>query len=178
MSLYERFQALDVDKAALGLIQRADWGGYFCTPVGARVIGWEGVDGIHYCFVDGFGETVFAVNPMPMGDQHVYPLARNFQDFLRLLLAAGSATMLEQIVWMSRERFEEALRSEDNQTAAEQREILARIAAAFDLRPMDDPYGYVRAVQAGFDGRSLPFTDEYYDVTGQERPEEGNHDAD
>jgi hypothetical protein len=39
-------------------------GNHFCTPKGAKVIGWAGVDGIHYCFVRGFGEMVFAVSPM------------------------------------------------------------------------------------------------------------------
>lgn len=68
---------------------------YFCTPKGAAIIGWAGVDGIHYCFVDGFGETVFAVSPMNVGD-YVHPVARNFEDLLRLLLSCVDMAALEQ----------------------------------------------------------------------------------
>ncbi|WP_222860695.1 hypothetical protein [Paenibacillus antibioticophila] len=46
---------------------------YFCTPKGARMIGWAGVDGIHFCFVRGFGEMVFAVSPMNTAGNYVHP---------------------------------------------------------------------------------------------------------
>ncbi len=49
---------------------------------GAEVIGWAGVDGIHCCFVKGFGEMVFAVNPSNLPGDHVHPLARSFEDFV------------------------------------------------------------------------------------------------
>ena len=36
-------------------------------------------------------------------DKYVYPLAANFKDFLRLILACGSTTAVEQIIGWSKE---------------------------------------------------------------------------
>lgn len=49
-----------------------------------------------------YGEMVFACNPESCVDQNVYPLAANFEDFIRLVLACGTANPLEQIVWMDK----------------------------------------------------------------------------
>lgn len=58
-----------------------------------------GMDGIHFCFVRGFGGVVFSVTPMNLVPNLVHPLANNFEDFLRLLLACGDSAALEQ-AWM------------------------------------------------------------------------------
>ena len=50
----------------------------------------------------------------------------------------------------------------DNET----REILDRIGRAFDIKPMPLPYKYVKELQASFDLGAVPYTDEYYEVTG------------
>ncbi|MCI9443433.1 MAG: hypothetical protein K2P04_05640 [Oscillospiraceae bacterium] len=55
MTLYEKYKKLGIDFSQLSLEPGDTSGGYFCTPKGAEVIGWAGVDGIHCCFVDGFG---------------------------------------------------------------------------------------------------------------------------
>lgn len=60
---YERHLKLNIDGSRVGLESGERESNYFCTPKGAKVIGWAGVDGIHYCFVRGFGEMVFAVSP-------------------------------------------------------------------------------------------------------------------
>ena len=57
---YQGFLKKKIDLAPLGVERGADRAGYFCTPQGASIIGWAGVDGIHYCFIRGFGEMVFA----------------------------------------------------------------------------------------------------------------------
>ena len=90
MSLYERFAALNLDTAPLGFEKRSPDSGYYCTPPGAQIFGWSGVDGIHYCFVPGCGDRVFAVSPMNPESETVHILARSFADFLRLVLACGS----------------------------------------------------------------------------------------
>ena len=61
---YSQFQKKHIDLTPVGLEKSTDPGTYFCTPKGASIIGFAGVDGIHYCFVRGFGEMVFAVSPM------------------------------------------------------------------------------------------------------------------
>ena len=71
MTLYEKFKNLHIDFSSLGLERGDSRSDYFCTPKGAKVIGWEGVDGIHYCFVKGFGEVVFAVNPSNLPGNYV-----------------------------------------------------------------------------------------------------------
>ena len=75
MNVLEKFQNLDADLSLIGLEKGDSEGGYFCTPVGAEVIGWE-CEGIHYCFIEGFGETVFAVNPETAEEHYVRPLLR------------------------------------------------------------------------------------------------------
>ena len=81
-----KFFSYGLDLAPLGLERRDGTETYFCTPKGARIIGWAGVDGIHFCRVRGFGEMVFAVSPMNPAPHYVHPVAQNFSDFLRLLL--------------------------------------------------------------------------------------------
>ena len=99
MTLYEKYKKLDIDFSQLSLEPGDTNGGYFCTPKGAEVIGWAGVDGIHCCFVKGFGEMVFAISPANSPGEYVHPLARSFEDFVRLLLACGGLAALEQ-AWM------------------------------------------------------------------------------
>ena len=98
MTLYEKFKNLHIDFSSLGLEQGGSRSDYFCTPKGAKVIGWEGVDGIHYCFVKGFGEVVFAVNPSNLPGDYVHPLARSFEDFLRLLMACKGLAAVAAVV--------------------------------------------------------------------------------
>ena len=80
MDLYEKFKKLDTDKSLIGLEEGDSEEGYFCTPIGAKVIGWES-EGIHYCFIEDFGEKGFAVNPETAEEHYVRPLAKNFGDF-------------------------------------------------------------------------------------------------
>ena len=75
MTEYERFLRLGVDGGAIGFAPGEEEGGYFCTPLDARVLGWD-VEGVHFCCVDGMGETVFCVNPMPLCGENVRPVAR------------------------------------------------------------------------------------------------------
>ena len=136
--------------AGTGLLPHRPWagpqqGGYFCTPKGLTVLGWEGVDGIHYGRIRGYGDMVFAVNPMPAGEQHVRPLAGSFRDFLRLLLACGSTTTLEQAGDWTREQFDTYLRAPENAVTPDAQAVLERIASAFRLTPMEDPFPTSRA---------------------------------
>ena len=41
MALYEKFKKLKIDVSQLGLAPGNACGDYFCTPKGAKVIGWE-----------------------------------------------------------------------------------------------------------------------------------------
>ena len=95
MNLYKEYMQNILDLSALGLMKR-DWDGYFCTPKGAEIIGWPGVDGIHYCKVKMFKDIVFCVNPMGDAGRYVFPVAENFEIFLRLLLTCKDEAYIEQ----------------------------------------------------------------------------------
>lgn len=168
MELFQEFLALPIDHAALDLEQGDLSDPYFCYPVGAVPIGCEGC--ILYCFIPQYGDMVFASNPESCAEEHVYPLARSLADFLRLVLACGSANPVEQIVWMDRTRFEKHLAETQAELSGEARKALAIIAQKLRLAPMEDPYNYVKAVQQEFDGSRVRYSDEYYDVMGLEPP--------
>lgn len=170
MTIYDKFQLLDIDFSAIGLIRRDDDKGYFCTPKGAEIIGWAGVDGIHYCFIPSFGETVFAVSPMNGSGEYVHPLAHDFEDFLRLLLACRDLAAMEQAwQWEEKEfyRFLEEIR-----LTQKQEEIFELLRNTFSLAPMENPFAYIKALQTGFDYDRILYTKEYYETIGEPFPEE------
>ncbi len=56
---------------------------------------------------------VFAVSPMPCGEHYVEPIARNFQEFLSLVLFCKGVSPLEQISYIDEGQFSEMLKSEE-----------------------------------------------------------------
>ncbi len=169
MTMYEKFCQLGIDGRWIGLEKSELCTEYFCTPINSTIIGWE--NSIHYCFIRGYRDTVFAVNPETCVDKYVYPLAMNFKDFLRLILACGSTTAVEQIIGWSKEQFEAFLVSEDNAILPEQKIVLDKIKTVLKLEPMENPYEYVKAVQKEYDDSKIKFTNDYYDTLGLERPD-------
>lgn len=87
---FQKFLRYSIDLSPVGVERCADNPPYFCMPRGASVFGWAGMDGIHFCFIRGFDGMVFAVSPMNAAPDFVHPLAKDFADFLRLLLASGN----------------------------------------------------------------------------------------
>ena len=104
MTTYQKFKKLNIRHSAIGLEQSDTDVTYYCTPRDAAIIGWAGVDGIHYCTIPEFGEMIFAVSPMNFGDC-VHPIAHSFEDLLRLLLSCGSMDALEQCYAWDEEQF-------------------------------------------------------------------------
>ena len=90
MTTYQKFRKLKIDFSAIEFEQAGNEDKYFCTPIGAHLIGRAGVDGIHYCTVRGQGEMIFAVNPSNEVGKNVFPIAKTFDELLSLLLACGS----------------------------------------------------------------------------------------
>lgn len=169
MTMYEKYCQLDIDGRWIGLEKSDMCVEYFCTPMDATVIGWE--NSIHYCFIRGYRDMVFAVNPESCVDKYVYPLAMNFKDFLRLILACGSTMAVEQIIGWSKEQFEAFLHSDDNAMFPEQKTVLDRIQKELKLTPMENPYEYEKAVQEQHDDGKIKFSNDYYDTLGLERPD-------
>ena len=154
-----------LDLSHIGLQRGEKESDYFCTPVLSKVIGWAGVDGIHFCTSKHFGEIVFAVSPANCPGKYVHPVARNFEDFLRLILACRDTAAIEQCWFMDREVFEEFLNS--NQPDAEGKKCLSEIQKKYKLAPMEDPFGYMHTLQDEFDYDSLVFPPEYYELVDE-----------
>ena len=95
MEALKQYLNSELDLSVLGLHRSSEEGEYFCTPLGARVIGWAGVDGIYYCTIEGQSETIFAVSPMNFGD-YIHPIAESFEVLLRMLLSCHSMDGIEQ----------------------------------------------------------------------------------
>ncbi len=157
---YQKFLEKNIDISELGVFTKIDFPNYFCTPKGAEIFGSAGVDGIHFCFVKGFRETVFAISPMNIGD-YVHPVARSFYDFLRLLISCGDSAAIEQAYAWDRPQFEAFL--QDNPILPEAQDTINIIMQKMDLSPMEDPFSYIKQLQAEFDYSKIKFTDEYYE---------------
>lgn len=157
---YDQFKKSNIDLSLLGLEQRDTEVTYYCTPRQADIIGWAGVDGIHYCTIPGFGDLIFAVSPMNAGDC-VHPIARCFEDLLRLLLTCTDMAALEQCYAWDEEQFKAFLI--DCPATEEQRAVLEALENEFGLEPIDDVFHYVKELQAEFDLSTIPYTEDYYD---------------
>ena len=165
-TIYQKFKKLPVSFSALGLEQFPAASDYFCTPEGAELIGWAGVDGIHYCFIREFGEMVFAVSPCNLPGDYVHPLAYNFEEFLRLMLACHGLDAVEQAHGWGKEMFERYL--EENPETPELSEIFSVIQEELGLTPMEQPLEYIKKVQSAFDYKKLRFSEEYWEYVPQE----------
>lgn len=159
---YTEFKRMHIDLGALGAEGGRNAVRYTCTPKGAKIFGWAGVDGIHFCTIKGFGETIFSVSPMNPGQDCVQPLARDMGDFLRLLLACGDTAALEQ-AWMWDEAQFEAFLRENPPTKA-QRAVMREIEEKCGLTPMERPWQYLKEVREETDCTGLRFEKEYEEL--------------
>jgi len=161
MTIYKKFKKLNIDTMPLGLEEGDEEELYFCTPKGAKPIGRTGLDGIHFCFIKGFGEMVFAVSPMNTPGDYVHPIAKDFSDFLSLLIACGDTTALEQVHRWKQEEFDSFL--EDNPINLDQVSVLENISEKLGLQAMEDPFKYIKELQSNFDYSKVKFTEDYED---------------
>ena len=155
-TIYETYLSLPIDKGLLCLAHGDITAPYFCYPVNAKPIGFEGC--ILYCFLPEYGEMVFACNPESCAAQNVYPLAATFEDFIRLILVCGTANPVEHMA------------SKAKILTNEQKNAVQQLQRAFGLSPMENPFEYVKGIQKDFDGSKIQYSDEYYEVTGIENP--------
>lgn len=151
-----------IDLTVLGLEKGSRISSYFCTPKGAKVCGWEGVDGIHFCSVKELGDLVFSVNPMAVQGDYVHPAAENFEDFLRLLAACGHASAIEQIHGWNQQEFEQFLK--ENPVTSAQKQVIDQLNRKLGITPMEHPFEYVKNLQASFDYGRIPLKKEYWKV--------------
>ena len=154
------FKKAKIDLSLLGFDMNGDFELYYCTPKKAQIIASSGVDGIHYCTIPQFGEIIFAVSPMNFGDC-VHPIARSFEDLLRLLLHSGDIAALEQCYAWDEEQYKAFLI--DYPATEKQRAVLDEIKTKCGLEPISDSFAYVKELQTEFDLSQIPYTEDYYD---------------
>ena len=167
MKALKQYLNSELDLSVLGLHSGSEEGEYFCTPLGARVIGWAGVDGIHYCTIEGQGETIFAVSPMNFGD-YIHPIAESFEVLLRMLLSCHSMDAVEQCYALVKDQFDAFLI--DYPATAEIQEKQNQIRDTFRVDPMEDVFGYIKQFQDNYDMSSIRYSEEYYETLGIEPP--------
>ncbi len=170
MKLFAAFESLSLHDALIGFEKGDGKGGYYCTPVGMKVLGWD--NGIHFGTIRGYGEMIFAVNPENYDEKtgHVYPLASDFRDFLGLLLTAGHTAVIEQVNLMTRERYDSYALESFSFESEKRKKTLDAIQNLLGITPIEDPYAYVTSLQASFDASKLRYTKEYYDSIGAPPP--------
>lgn len=169
MITYDEFTAHKIDLSPLGLQPPSkDFTPYFCTPKNSVPIGSLGVDGIHFVFVRGHGETVFVITPM--GDHpYFFPIARNFEHFLRLIIAVKDCGTMEYMRSFSEEDLLK-YQAENPPTEEAEKTILSLTSLGLDSLP--SPCTYVSDLNGSFDFSSVRFSGEYYDITGGSEPPE------
>ena len=145
MTLLDKFLTSSLDTTDIGLdtTPRVP-GGH--PPAGAAVIGWEAGGAVHYCTLLGQGDAVFAVEG---GKLHA--VASSFEEFLSLLLACGSTSLLRQAWGMSRSCFLRALHA--NPLTHKQRSILRAMQNCFGVSPCGDPYSVLSAAHQSHDAQ-------------------------
>ena len=154
-TLFDQYKELNINGSLICLEQVEDIYSYFCYPTNAKAIGFEG--SIMYCFIEPYGEMVFACNPDTCADVFVYPLARTFEDFMRLILACGSTNPIEQIIWMDKDKFEKHLKEEEAIRTEEQKATLSYLETELEISPIDNPYDYICNVKLeNFDLSHVP----------------------
>ena len=147
MTTYQKFKKLKIDFSAIGFEAAGDDYKYFCTPIGAHIIGRAGVDGIHYCTVRSQGEMVFSVNPSNEIGKNVFPIANTFDELLSLLLSCGSMAAIEQAHWWDEEQFEEFVG--ENQPDSAQLAVFDVLRDKLGITPMEEPFRYLCQLQVG-----------------------------
>jgi len=156
MSNYYKFLRGKVDLSPIGFTQRETNIPYFCTPKDARIIGWSGVDGIHYCAIKGFGEMIFVVNPTDFGAKYVYPIAHNLKTFISILAYYGDVLFANPLSSLDKTNIEDLYYRNDK--------IIEELSKYIRLSIIDDPFNYVKNLQDNFDYDKITFTQDFYDL--------------
>lgn len=160
---FKKFRSLNFPKSVIGL----EWSGndtaYFCTPIGAKIIGCLGVDGIHFCFIPSIsGDMAFVVSPVACGQNYVEPIANTFEEFLSFVSFCKDASPLEQISYINDKQFLELLKSEEIVKNLEKETALKVLSESLNISPNLDTYRCVKSLQENFDHSIIPFSKEYY----------------
>lgn len=161
MFLYQKFRNSSLDTGTLNLYSGADTSDSVYTPTGARIVGWTGNAGVHFCQITGFGDAVFAVDPSAPPGDCVHPVARSLPDFIRLVHDCRSAQIVYRAYQWSRSHFEEMIAA--IRPDYKMRSVLRALENTYHPAPIADAYGYIMKLQQDFDYTSLPLHPDYFE---------------
>ena len=81
---------------------------------------------------------------------------------------------MQQILWWDRVQYEAFLHAPDTvayNASPAVVEALSLLRDEWGIVPMEDPFGYIKALQASFPYEKIPFSRAYYDTLGLARPD-------
>lgn len=139
MNLLERVKKIRGAEAALGLTFAGFSDSAGNLPKGAVLLGYS--DKTLFCRFRHYEETVFAVTETNHTWQ-IHPIAYNFREFLRLIIACGCAELCARSVHLSEDTFLKELDAQRHKTAPG----LKVIRDALAVTPIEDPYRYTHMV--------------------------------
>ena len=140
INYYEKFRNSSLDTSAVGLTVGSEFSYFDATPHGAKVIAWAEVYGIHFCLKED-GDTIYVVEP-DASKKAVHKVARNFPEFLGLIVACNHASVLWQVHEMTRKEFEAYI--QENKPSMKQRSVLRAIGNIYHPPVVADPYSYLK----------------------------------
>lgn len=161
MNLYQKFRNSSLDISLLGLFTGPDTSSSVYTPTGAKIVAWVQENGAHFCQIQGFGGTVFAIDPNATPGDCIHPVAADMQDFLSLLCVCRDANIILNAYRWSSRRFQEKIESVSKDY--KRGTILRALANTYNTHSVEDPYSYITQMQQKFDYNSLPLHPDYYE---------------
>lgn len=148
MELLDQIQKIHDSEKLLGLRFYREAVYFPMLPANSRLIAYA--DPFYFCTLDGYQNTIFAVAAKSGYGSDICPLAYDFREFLRLILACGSAAIAAKAGFCSREVF--SLIRSDSSCAA-----LKKLSMELSLSPVSDPYTYVQTVRQVIDCSGIRF---------------------
>ena len=99
-----------------------------------------------------------------VSDDQIATVGTTNLDFRSLYLhfECGSMDAIEQTYMWNEETFEQY--TIDNKPGEKQRAIMELIKEEFQIIPMEQPFFYIKDLQASFDYSNLVFSEEYYEL--------------
>lgn len=159
--LYQKFRNSSLDTAPLGIYCGADRSDNVYTPSGARVVGWTGNKGVHFCQVTGFGDIVFVVDPSAPPGDCVHPVAKTLLDFIGLITQCMDAALIARSYQWSSAYFYGKVAAV--KPGMKTRSVLRALQNTYHPPVISDPYGYIAQLQQEFDYSALPLHPDYFE---------------
>lgn len=141
VNLYAKFRNSSLDTSAVGLTVGSEFSYFGATPDDARVIAWADVYGIHFCHKED-SDAIFVVEPDAPKSEAIHVVARNFPEFLGLIVACNHASLLWQAHEMTRAQFDAYI--QEHKPSMKQRSVLRAIGNIYHPPVVADPYSYLK----------------------------------